>query len=103
MLADSGVKAIYATEFKRTQETARPLAARLGLTVQTVPARETDALAAKLKSAHSQDVVLVVGHSNTVPAILAALGSPKVTLADTEYDALYILSPSTTTLTLLRF
>lgn len=103
MLAEAGVKAIYATEFKRTQETAKPLAARLGLAIQTIPARETEALAARLRSAHAQEVVVVIGHSNTVPAILEALGGPKVTMSDDEYDALYILSPPTKAQTLFRF
>ena len=35
MLADSGVKAIFTTEFRRTQDTGKPLAAKLGLTTTT--------------------------------------------------------------------
>ena len=35
--------------------------------------------------------VLIVGHSNTIPAILTALGAPVVAIADTTYDLLFVL------------
>ena len=103
MLADAGIKAIYATEFRRTQDTGKPLAAKLGLTVQSIAGRDTSALAARLKTEHAKDVVLVIGHSNTVPEAIKALGGPTVTMRDDEYDAMYVLNPATGTVTLIRF
>jgi broad specificity phosphatase PhoE len=103
MLADSGVKAIFATEFKRTQDTGKPLAATLGLKVQSMPASDTAALVAKLKAEHASDVVLVVGHSNSVPEVIKALGGPDVTIADTEFDALFVFVPATGALAKIRF
>jgi len=103
MLADSGIKAIFATEYRRTIDTGKPVAAKLGLTVQSVPGRETAALIAKLKADHSKDVVLLIGHSNTVPAAIKALGGPAVTMRDDEYDAIYVLNPATGALTLIRY
>ena len=102
MLADSGVKAIYATEYKRTQETAKPIAERLGLNVQTHKGQDAAGLAAVLKSQHGKDVVLVVGHSNTMPAIIKALGGPAVTVPEPEYDAIYFLVPATGTLSKIK-
>jgi broad specificity phosphatase PhoE len=103
MLAESGIKAIFATEYKRTQDTAKPLAAKLGLTVQSVPAADTGGLVAKIKAGHAADIVLVVGHSNTVPAVLKAFGGPDVTIGDNEYDNLFIIVPATGAMTRIRF
>jgi phosphohistidine phosphatase SixA len=91
MLKDAGITAIYATEFKRTQETAAPLAKALGLTVTTVPSKDTNGLVEKLKAATTN--VLVVGHSNTVPEVVKALGiSTPVKIDDNEYDNLFVVT-----------
>ncbi len=103
MLADAGIRAIFATEFRRTQDTDRPLAARLGLTVQTVAAKDTPVLVAKLKAEYAGAVVLVIGHSNTLPDAIKAFGGPAITMRDDEYDALYVLNPATGALTLIRY
>ena len=103
MLADAGIKAIYTSEFRRTQDTGKPLAAKLGLTVQAVAARDATVLVSKVKAEHPKDVVLVIGHSNTVPEAIKAFGGPAVKMADDEYNAIYVLAPSTGALTLIRY
>ena len=103
MLADAGITAIFATEFKRTQDTAKPLAKKLGLTVQPTPEADPAGVASKVRKGHESDVVLVVGHSNTVPAILKAFGGPEVTIGDNEYDSLFIIVPATGAMTRIRF
>jgi phosphohistidine phosphatase SixA len=91
VLKDAGITAIYATELKRTQQTAEPLARRANLEVTIVPAKDTATLISKLKQADG--AALVVGHSNTIPEILQALGaSTAVTVDDTEYDNLFIVA-----------
>jgi broad specificity phosphatase PhoE len=101
MLKDAGVTAIYTTEFIRTKDTAAPLAQALKVTAEIIPARDQATLIAKIK-AHARGAVLVVGHSNTVPAIIKALGGMDVTLADSEYDSLFFVAPDGTT-TRIRF
>jgi broad specificity phosphatase PhoE len=103
MLADSGITAIYATEYKRTQDTAKPIAERLGLKVQTQKGQDSAGLAALLKSTHAKDVVLVVGHSNTMPEVIKALGGPAIKIPDDEYDTIYFLVPATGTLSKIRY
>jgi phosphohistidine phosphatase SixA len=103
MLADAGIKAIYASEFRRTQDTGKPLAAKLGLTVQAVAAKDAAVLVSKVKAEHPKDVVLIIGHSNTVPEAIKAFGGPAVKMADDEYNAIYVLAPSTGALTLIRY
>jgi len=103
MLRDAGIKAIYVTEFHRTQDTAKPLASVLRLDVKTVAAKDTAVLVEAIKSTHAKDVVLVIGHSNTVPDAIKALGGPAVTIRDDEYDAIFVLNPATGSLTLIRY
>jgi 2,3-bisphosphoglycerate-dependent phosphoglycerate mutase len=94
MLKDTKLTAVFATEFKRTQQTAAPTAKAQHLTVSTVPADETSALVNKLKAATGS--VLVVGHSNTVPEVMAALGvTPPVKIDDAEFDNLFIVVTGT--------
>ena len=102
MLADSGVKDIFATELKRTQDTAKALAMKAGVAVEQVASKDTALLIAKIKS-HPNDVVLIVGHSNTLPAILKALAGVDVTIADSEYDNLFVVVPATGTMTRIHY
>ena len=88
MLQDANITAIYATEFKRTQQTAAPLAKALGITVTTLPAENSAALIAKLRSSNGN--ALVVGHGNTIADLIKALGiSEPTTIADNDYDNLF--------------
>jgi broad specificity phosphatase PhoE len=103
MLADAGVKAIIATEFRRTQDTGKPLAARLGIKVDVVPAKDTAGLVARVKGDHASDIILVIGHSNTLPDLIKAFGGPAIKMRDDEYDAMYVLTPATGAVTLIRY
>ena len=90
-LKDAGITAIFATEYKRTQQTAAPLAKALGITVQTVSSKDASGLVAKVKAEKGN--VLVVGHSNTVPDVIKRLGvETPVTVADADYDLLFIVT-----------
>jgi len=102
MLADANITAMFTTEFRRTKDTAAPLAAKLKVSPEVVAAAQTAVMIEKIK-AHANDIVFVVGHSNTVPAIIKALGGPDVTIGDNEYDNLFIYVPATKTLTRIRY
>lgn len=101
ILGDAGVVAIYTTEYRRTKDTAAPLAAKSGVKAEAVSSREISVLIAKIK-AHTTGAVLVVGHSNTVPEIIRALGGSVVTMADDEYDSVFFVAANGTT-TKVRF
>lgn len=100
MLAKAGVDAIYVTRFQRTKETAQPLADAVHLTPNVE--NDTDALIAKLKQ-HTDQTVLVVGHSDTVPDVIKAFGGPNVTIGDDEFGDLFVLVPGTGALTRLAY
>jgi broad specificity phosphatase PhoE len=66
---------IYVSSFKRSQQTAAPLAARLGLTPIVYDPADTPALVARVRAGPWP--VLIVGHSNTVPDIVQQLGGAR--------------------------
>jgi 2,3-bisphosphoglycerate-dependent phosphoglycerate mutase len=91
--ADANVRAVYATEFTRTQQTVQPLATQLGLGVTQFNANDTDALVNDILSNHRGEVVVVAGHSNTVPEIIAKLNGGQITpIAETEFDKLFVVT-----------
>lgn len=75
LLRKSGASVLFASEFHRTRDTLAPLATALGLSVESLPARDTAALAKRVDALPEGATVVIAGHSNTVPAILAALGA----------------------------
>ena len=101
LLKNAGVTAIYSTDFVRTLDTAEPLARALKIAVRKYSATGADGnpdlkpLAARLKAEHPRDVILVVGHSNTVPPLLKALGCAEdITISASQYDDLFAVVPS---------
>jgi len=98
------IDAIYVSDARRAQQTAAPLAARLGKKVIVVPAADLKGLVSRVMHEHDGDTVLIVGHSNTVPQLIHELGDIDVPpIGDDEYDTLYVLSiPSFGHASLLR-
>lgn len=90
-LKDDPPSAIYVTDTKRARQTAAPLAAKLGTAPTLYAPRDMPALkAAVMKESGS---VLIVGHSNTVPDIVEALGGARpAPLADTDFGDLWRVS-----------
>lgn len=102
MLRSAGVTAVYATDTVRARKTAEPLAKAAGLEVRIYAPKDADGKSAprilldRLKKEEPRGVVLVVGHSNTVPEILAALGyTQKVEIPATQFDDLFVVIPRT--------
>lgn len=90
-LADTPVKAVYATPTRRTRQTAAPLAADKALEVRDYdPELAASELATMLHIRHAGDTVVLVGHSNTVPGIVTALcACPVEALTEEDYGDLY--------------
>jgi broad specificity phosphatase PhoE len=94
VLADTPLKAIYTSQYRRTMQQAAPIAARQGLTPTVVAAKDSEALLAKIRTHAGNEAILVVGHSNTLPVILKGLGhSPELLIADEAFDDLFLLVP----------
>lgn len=85
--------AVYSTPYRRTRDTAAPTAQAHGLGVVEYDARRpADEFAEALRIAHHSGVVLVVGHSNTVPAIVSALCECEVAaMSEEEYEHRFLV------------
>jgi 2,3-bisphosphoglycerate-dependent phosphoglycerate mutase len=93
IFGDAGINAIYATQYRRTQQTVKPLADKLGLPVNQINSRNTGDLLNQIRSQHAGQTVFIAGHNNTVPEIIAALGGPQYpTIPEPEYDNLYVVT-----------
>jgi broad specificity phosphatase PhoE len=102
-LARSGVAAVYHSDTDRTRLTAAPLAGALGITPVELPAKDVSGLVAHVFGHHCGETVLIVGHSNTVPLIVAAAGGPSVPdLAEDEFDDLFVVTVRARAATLVR-
>lgn len=100
ILRDAGITAIYSTDTVRTKSTVEPLSRVRNLPIQLYAARDTRGnldpatLVHKLHQSHPGDVVLVVGHGDTVAPLLTALGCrEEVHLGAAEYDNLFVVVP----------
>ncbi|CAN5173212.1 hypothetical protein BH24PSE2_BH24PSE2_19540 [soil metagenome] len=90
----AGLDAIYVSETRRARETARPLARRLELPLQEMPAADVGGLVERIEDNHKGEIVLIVGHSNTVPALIREFGGSKKVpaIGETEHSDIYVLS-----------
>jgi broad specificity phosphatase PhoE len=89
-----GIYAIFATQYKRTQETAAPLADVLDIPIRTYDAEDTESVLEEIPAGFKGRIVLVVGHSDTLPELIANVGASKRVppIEEDEYDNLYIVS-----------
>ena len=109
LLKDAGVTHIFVSDLRRTVETAVPLAKahNLSPTRIAIPAQGRGKISAAelqvratlfaISKLPRTAVVLIVGHSNTVPMFLARLGyGPAVTIGDGEFDNMFVITPRAT-------
>lgn len=92
MFEHAGVTTLFTSELRRTKETAQPLAARLSLVPEVLPGLDTAAHRARVLAVPS-GVALVVGHTNTVPPLIGALGAgTTIQIAAHEFDRMFIVA-----------
>jgi 2,3-bisphosphoglycerate-dependent phosphoglycerate mutase len=90
MLKHSEITAIFTTEFKRTEETAAPIAKATQVTPTIVPAKDIPALVEQLRRLKSN--ALVVGHGNTLPEVVKALGiETPMNIPENDYSELLVI------------
>lgn len=91
------IEGIYVTATRRAQQTAMPLAMRLGMKTTVLPASvDVGTEVARVLSEHRGGRVLIVGHSNTVPQIVQKLSGETVpAIGEDEYDNIYVVTTPT--------
>jgi broad specificity phosphatase PhoE len=88
ILKDSQIASVFVTELKRTQETAAPTARAAHVTPTVVQANDIGALVEKLRAVNGN--ALVVGHGNTIPDLLKALGiTTPVSIPEDDYTEIF--------------
>ena len=89
-----GVDAIFVTQWRRSDETARPLATRSGIPVVALPADDLAALERRILGGYRGRRVLVIGHADTVPQIVRRLvrGGAGAPLEAGDYGAAYVVA-----------
>lgn len=102
VLKDARIARIYVSQFKRARQTAEPLAASAGIIPTTVAADDIAALVGQVNAGKGH--TLIVGHSNTIPQILKALGvAEQVTIGDAEHDHLFVVAGEPPVFVRLRY
>ncbi len=87
-LSKVGIVAIYSTNYKRTLQTAKPLANYLNLEIKIYDSKNPLEFAEQVKT--MQGAIFIVGHSNTVPKLTHLIsGKPVKTINEKEHDNLY--------------
>ncbi len=93
ILGKRKIRAIFATPTRRAVETGEPLAEALKLTVTSYDPKDPAALKTAVDAI--KGAALIVGHSNTVPDIVALFGGEPVgPLADSDYGTIFVVAPS---------
>jgi broad specificity phosphatase PhoE len=90
----SRISAIYVSETRRSRSTAAPLAQALKITPQVVSEDDPRALARRVLREHAGETILIVGHANTLPAVVSALSGLKdiPAMEPSDYDTLYVVT-----------
>ena len=86
----AGVDAIYSTTYRRTEQTVKPVADALNLPIMPYDAANTETIMDEIVKTHKGKIILVVGHSNTIPELIASKVVPPI--AEDEYDNIYIVT-----------
>jgi broad specificity phosphatase PhoE len=90
-LARQHPAALFTTDTRRTRATLAPLAQATNLVPEAYDAKNQAALAARINQDFKGKTVVVVGHSNTLLPLLAALGVAPLPseIRDEEYSYLF--------------
>ena len=89
---DKGISKIYSTNYKRTLETVKPIKEALGL--NTILYSPSNIDYKNFISSNKGEIVLIVGHSNTIPNFVNELINDQVyaQIDDLNNSNLYIVS-----------
>ncbi|MBT0587698.1 SixA phosphatase family protein [Alteromonas oceanisediminis] len=89
LLEPLSIERIFSTDYLRTRQSAAPTAKSLGLPVEIYDPRQPESLVEQLRT--DQQNSLILGHSNTIPALVEKLGGSAMLLAEKDYGVVFII------------
>ncbi len=93
LLAEADIRAVYSTDYKRTQQTVAPIADKRGLNIISYRPFDEDMIK-DLRTKHGGQNIVVAGHSNTIPDLVNKLiGEQKYEqLDDGDYSNIFVVT-----------
>ncbi len=94
-LASAGIDRVLSTPFERTRATATPFAQQKDIKIESMEVSGLEAHIEEMASiveASPGLKFLIVGHSNTVPLVIARLGGPQIEINEDQYGDLFVLT-----------
>jgi phosphohistidine phosphatase SixA len=83
----AGVTTVFTSSLRRTEQTVQPL----GIAAGEMP--DPAVVAGRARTGEYGPVVLIAGHTNTVPAVITALGVPRPpVIPETQFDNLFVVT-----------
>jgi hypothetical protein len=82
---------LYAADTRRAQQTAAPVANQFKLPINLLASSDWARLPSRIKKEHRGQTVVVVGYASTLPGVLNQLGAPSVSIADDDYDSVFVV------------
>jgi phosphohistidine phosphatase SixA len=93
VFGNAGINAIYATQYKRTQQTVKPLSDRTGVAVTVLDSSQPEELVQRIQTSLRGQTIFITGHNNTVPKMASLLsGETFPVIPESEYDNLFIVT-----------
>lgn len=94
LLEEVPIDAVYSTDYKRTMETAMPTAMAKNLPIEKYDPSDLSKFVASFQRPTSKKKILIVGHSNTTPALINIFtdSNQYSSLSEKQYDNLFLLS-----------
>lgn len=90
----SGLDIVITSEFRRSRDTGAKIAEALDLPSVVIGKYDYQTVVEYLKDKHSEDTVLIVGHSGTISPLLQEFGHPEYSsVSKADYGGLFIVTP----------
>lgn len=90
-LPGNPVDHLYAADTRRAQQTAAAVANQFKLPINLLAGSDWARLPSRIKKEHRGQTVVVVGYATTLPGVLNQLGAPSISIADDDYESVYVV------------
>lgn len=98
MFENAPPQAVFSSQFQRTKLTALPLAQAVGIEVHVMPvtkenaAHYADQIREQICALPDRSIVVVVGHSNTIPDTITRLtGEPVTAIGESRHNQIFMV------------